>query len=91
MDEFDFEGAVQPENWTEEHILHTATFEAALGLDGTLYLRGVALREGFSPEGTQALTRFLSERVKLPSVEPLYEFPADFTPQHVDVESEDTE
>ena len=86
-----FEEAIDPANWIEEQRLDTLTFEARLQADGTLYLGGVALREGFSPEAAQALIRFLSERVKLPVVEPPYEFPSDFTPRQVDVESEDTE
>lgn len=79
----DFEEAIQPENWTEEQILHTPTFEARLQADGTLFLSGPATREGFSAEAAQALTRFLSERVTLPPLEPPYDF-SDFTPKRVD-------
>ncbi|MBV9689465.1 MAG: hypothetical protein JO202_07115 [Ktedonobacteraceae bacterium] len=59
-DEF-FEEALEPENWAEEHVLQT---------DGTLYLRSAARREGFSPEATQALARFLSEHITLPNLTP---------------------
>jgi hypothetical protein len=79
----DFIEALKPENWTEEQILHTPTFEAHIQPDGTLFLRGPALHEGFSVEAVQALTRFLSERVKLPPLEPTYDF-SDFTPKRVD-------
>jgi hypothetical protein len=60
--------AFEAEAWTEERTLRTPTFEAHLQADGTLYLRGVALREGFSPTAAKALTRFLSEQI---NVEPL--------------------
>jgi hypothetical protein len=78
-----FKEALKPECWTEEQILHTLTFKAYLQADGTLYLHGSALQEGFSVEDVQALTRFLSERVKLPSQEPPYDF-EDFSPKPVD-------
>jgi hypothetical protein len=90
MDDLNFEKALKPENWTVEHILHVPTFEAYLQVDGTLRLRGSALREGFSPEAAQALTRFLSEHVTLPPIEQPYDF-SDFTPRRVDLTSEDTE
>ncbi len=83
MDFDDFEEAVQPEHWAEEQWLHAPTFQAQLKADGTLYLSGPALREGFSIEEVQALTRFLSERVTLPPLEPPYDF-SDFTPRRVD-------
>ncbi|SRR6266446_9675115 len=78
---------LDPKKWTEETRLHTSTFEALLKVDGTLWLRGPALHEGFSVEAAQALTRFLSERVKLPPVEPPYDF-SDFTPRRIDTESD---
>ena len=78
-----FEEEINPDRWTEETGLHTPTFEATLKADGTLWLSGAALREGFSVEATQALTRFLSERVKLLPVEPSYDF-SDFTPRPVE-------
>jgi len=74
-----FEEQINPANWTEEQWLHSSTFDAKLTEDATLYLQGVALREGFSVEAVQALTRFLSERVKLPPNEPPFDF-GDFTP-----------
>jgi len=74
---------INPEHWTEEIGLRTPTFEALLKADGTLWLTGAALREGFSIEAVQALTRFLSERVKLPPTEPPYDF-SDFTPRPVE-------
>ncbi len=83
-----FDEELDPKNWTEETRLHTSTFEALLKADGTLWLKGPALREGFSVEAAQALTRFLSERVKLPPVEPSYDF-SDFTPRQVDESSEE--
>ena len=58
-------------------------FEALLKADGTLWLSGPALQEGFSVDAVQALTRFLSERVQLPPMEPPYDF-ADFTPKPVE-------
>ncbi len=79
-DEFDhlsFEEQLDPANWTEETRLHTPTFEALLKADGTLWLSGPALAEGFSVEAVQALTRFLSERVQP------YDF-KDFTPKRVE-------
>ena len=90
MSSEDFQQAIDPANWTEETVLHTPTFEAKLLADGTLWLKGAALHEGFSVEAVQALTRFLSERVKLPPVEPPYDF-ADFTRHPVDTESEDSQ
>ncbi len=83
FDNLSFEEEVNPANWMEETRLHTPTFEALLKEDGTLWLKGAALREGFSVEAVQALTRFLSERVKLPPVEPPYDF-SDFTPRPVE-------
>ncbi len=83
FDDLNFAEAINPTNWTEETYLHTPTFEALLKADGTLWLRGAALREGFSVEAVQALTRFLSERVKLPPLEPPYDF-SDFTPRPVE-------
>jgi len=80
FDHLSFEEELNPANWIEETRLHTPTFEALLKPDGTLYLSGPALAEGFSVSDTQALTRFLSERIKLPPVEPLYNF-EDFTPR----------
>ncbi len=74
---------INPTNWTEEAGLHTPTFEARLLADGTLWLTGAALREGFSVADVQALTRFLSERVKLPPLEPPHDF-SDFTPRPVE-------
>ncbi len=67
----------------DETCLHTPTFEALLKQDGMLYLSGSALAEGFSVSDVQALTRFLSERVTLPPLEPLYNF-EDFTPKRVE-------
>lgn len=87
FDSLSFEEEIKPEHWTEETCLHTPTFEALLKADGALYLSGPALHEGFSVADVQALTSFLSERVKLPPVEPPYDF-ADFTPRPVDTESE---
>jgi len=78
-----FDEELDPSKWTEETALHTPTFEAVLKADGTLWLSGPALREGFSVEAAQSLTRFLSERVKLPPVEPPYDF-SDFTPRSVE-------
>ena len=83
FDDLSLKGELDPANWTEEARLHTPTFEALLKADGTLWLKGAALREGFSVEAVQALTRFLSERVKLPPVEPPYDF-SDFTPSPVE-------
>ncbi len=83
MDFEDFEEAIKPENWTEEQWLHTPTFKAQLKADGTLFLSGPALYEGFSMEAAQALTQFLSERVKLPPPEPPYNFEG-FTPTPVE-------
>jgi len=88
-DSLSFEEEINPANWIEETGLHTPTFEAKLLADGTLWLSGAALREGFSVEAVQALTRFLSERVKLPPLEPPYDF-SDFTPKRIDTESEDS-
>jgi hypothetical protein len=85
FDNLSFEEEINPANWTETTRLHTPTFEAVLKSDGTLYLSGPALREGFSAADVQALTRFLSERVTLPPVEPPYDF-SDFTPKQVDSE-----
>ena len=87
-DELSFEVEINPSNWTEETRLHTPTFEALLKADGTFYLSGPALQEGFSVADVQALTRYLSERVELPSVEPPYDF-SDFTPRRVDESSEE--
>ena len=70
FDSLSFEEELDPKHWTVETRLHTPTFEALLKADGTLYLSGPALREGFSITDAQALTRFLSERVPLPPVGP---------------------
>ncbi|MBO0794404.1 MAG: hypothetical protein J2P36_26110 [Ktedonobacteraceae bacterium] len=86
----DFEEALKPENWTYEQWLHAPTFKAQLKADGTLFLSGAALREGFSAEAAQALTRFLSERVQLLPKEPPYNF-EDFKPQRVDESNEEIE
>ena len=83
FDNLSFEEEINPQRCTEETRLHTPTFEALLKADGTLWLSGPALAEGFSVEAAQALTRFLSERVHLPPVEPPYDF-KDFTPRRVD-------
>lgn len=83
FDGLSFDDEVNPANWTEETRLHTPTFEAVLKADGTFWLSGPALREGFSSADVAALTRFLSERVQLPPIEPPYDF-ADFTPRRVD-------
>ena len=83
FDSLSFEEEINPEHWTEEIGLHTPTFEALLKADGTLWLTGAALREGFSVEAVQALTRFLSERVKLPPLDPPYDF-SDFIPRPVE-------
>ncbi len=83
FDSLSFEDEINPQRWSEETRLHTPTFEALLKADGTLWLKGAALREGFSVEAVQALTRFLSERVQLPPVEPPYDF-SDFTPRPVE-------
>ena len=88
FDGLSFERELDPRNWTEETRLYTPAFEALLKADGTLYLSGPALQEGFSVTDVQALTRFLSERVQLPPVEPLYDF-SDFTPRRVDESSEE--
>src|SRR6266566_4398203 len=74
FEELDWNEELSLDRWTQEETLHTPTFEATIKPDGTLWLRGAALREGFSVEAAQALTRFLSERVKLPPVEPPYDF-----------------
>jgi hypothetical protein len=59
----DFEEALK--NWTEGvTTLRTPTFQARLEKDGTLWLSGAALQEGFSVEGAQALTRFLMDHVE---------------------------
>lgn len=78
-----FEDELNPANWTEETRLHTPTFEVLLKPDGTLYLNGPALAEGFSANDAQALTRFLSERIALLPLEPPYDF-KDFTPKPVE-------
>ncbi len=83
FDHLSFDEELDPKNWTEETRLHAPTFEALLKEDGTLYLSGPALHEGFSIEAVQALTRFLAEHVKLPPVEPPYDF-KDFTPKRVE-------
>ena len=83
FDSLSFDEEINPERWTEETTLHTPTFEALLKADGTLWLSGPALREGFSVADVQALTRFLSQHVQLPPVEPPYDF-SDFTPRPVD-------
>ncbi len=86
----DFREALKPENWIEEQILHTPTFDAHVKVDGTLYLHGPALREGFSVEAVQDLTRFLSEHVSLPLLEPPHDF-SDVTPRRVDLDNEGIE
>ena len=58
FDSLSFEEEINPQRWTEETRLHTPTFEATLKADGTLWLKGAALREGFSVEAVQALTCF---------------------------------
>lgn len=78
-----FDEELDLSKWTEETALHTPTFEALLKADGTLWLSGPALREGFSVEAVQALTWFLSERVKLPPIEPPYDF-ENFIPRRVE-------
>ena len=83
FDNLSFEEELDPKNWTEETRLHTPTFEALLKADGALWLSGPALREGFSVEAAQALTRFLSERVQLPPLEPPYDF-QDFRPTPIE-------
>jgi hypothetical protein len=88
FDNLSFEEEINPEHWTEETRLHTPTFEALLKADGTLWLSGPALQEGFSAAAAQALTRFLLKRIQLPPIEPPYDF-KDFTPTPVDTESED--
>ena len=70
FDRLSFEEEIHSAKWVEEAGLHTPTFEAILKADGTLYLSGPALREGFSVADVQALTRFLSARVQLPPLEP---------------------
>ncbi len=87
FDALSFEEEINPKNWTEETCLHTTTFEAKLLVDGTLWLSGVALHEGFSVTDVQALTRFLSERVSLPSLPAPLDL-SDFVPKQVDTESE---
>ena len=83
FDHLSFEEELDPKNWTQETRLHTPTFEALLKEDGTLWLSGLVLQEGFSVEGVQALTRFLIERVKLPPIEPPYDF-EDFRPSPIE-------
>ena len=83
FDNLDFRQELDSANWTEETMLHTPTFEALLKANGTLWLSGPALQEGFSATDVQALTRFLSERVQLPPIEPPYDFKG-FTPKRVD-------
>lgn len=64
----DFVATLDPKSWMEgPTVLSTPTFKAELHADGTLWLSGAALHEGFSVEATQALTRFLSDRVQLPA------------------------
>jgi hypothetical protein len=74
-----FEEQIDPARWSGREILRSSTFHAQLTDESTLFLAGPALHEGFSLPETQALTQFLSERVKLPPKEPLYAF-EDFTP-----------
>lgn len=83
FNEDDFEQALQPSNWLETKQLNTPTFIATITPDGSFFLRGPALVEGFSKEAVQALTRFLSENVQLPPKEPPYDF-SDFHPQRID-------
>jgi len=83
FDNLDFHQELDPANWTEEKRLHTPTFEALLKADGTLWLSGPALAEGFSVEAVQALTRFLSERVQLPPKEPFLDITG-YTPKRVE-------
>jgi hypothetical protein len=66
FDSLSFEEEINPQRWASETRLHTPTFEALLKADGTLWLSGPALAEGFSVADVQVLTRFLSERVQLP-------------------------
>lgn len=73
-DDLNLAEVLQPDRWQEEATLHTPAFEATLKPDGTLWLRGPALGEGFSVEAVQALTRFLMERVAVPPPEPPYDF-----------------
>ncbi len=58
FDDLNFAEEINPQRRTEETRLHTPTFEALLKEDGTLWLSGPALQEGFSVEAVQALTRF---------------------------------
>ncbi len=83
FDNLNFAEEINPQRWTEETRLHTPTFEALLKEDGTLWLSGPAMQEGFSVDAVQVLTRFLSERVQLPPMEPPYDF-SDFTPRPVE-------
>ncbi len=83
FDNLSFEEEINPQRWTEETRLHTPTFEALLKADGTLWISGPALAEGFSVEAVQALTRFLSERVQLPPKEPFLDITG-YTPKRVE-------
>jgi hypothetical protein len=87
MSSHDFFEALEVKNWSCETRLHTPTFEAVLKAEGTLFLRGIALHEGFALGDVQALTRFLGERVPFPPVPPPSDF-AGYTPLRVETESE---
>ena len=80
----DFNEALDPNNWQSEGTtLNTPTFQATIKPDGTLWVYGPALFEGFSVEATQSLTRFLSTYVTFPPEEPPYDF-RDDTPNRVE-------
>jgi hypothetical protein len=88
FDNLSFAEEINPRNWIEETRLHTPTFEALLKADGTLWLSGPALREGFSTTDVQVLTRFLSERVRVTPLLPPNDG-EDFQPRRVDTENEE--
>lgn len=67
-----------------EQRMVTATLTVALKPDGTLYLSGPALREGIAAEDVIALTRFLKERIRVPSLRSEDPF-ADFVPTPVNL------
>lgn len=82
FNDLSFDQERDPSRWRVETKLHAPTFAALLKEDGTLWLTGPALQEGFSVEAAQALTRFLKEHVQLPPEEPPYDL-SDFHPTPV--------
>lgn len=80
----EIKNAIESEDWLVETSLHTPTFECQIKPDGTMFLRGPALREGFTLEAAQALTSFLLENVEVPAKPEPYDF-SDFRPIRVDL------